>query len=803
VRRRRGRPVEPVVSSRPLPPPAQGIQWTIPVQVARVVPTAPGTRPLIIPAERELGTGAGPGVGRGRRRRRSPRPKRRRRRLRLLPSRKAVLAAGTVFTVAAAGCVAFAYENTTIPTEAQANAIAQASVIYYRDGRTPIARIGMHRESVPLEEIPRSVRHAVLAAEDRDFEHGHGISATGLARALFRTVTGGDVQGGSTITQQLARNYYQGLSQDRTVSRKFKEILVSIRMDNERRKDDILELYLNTVGFGRQAYGIQAASRAYFHKDVRRLTVSEAAMLAALIQRPGYFVTTGPSTQPAKRALIARWNYVLDGMVEEGWLSRSERAVQTFPRAERQWNDIPVNGQTGYLKARVLGELDRLGIPQELLERGGLRITTTFDKNLQDYTARAVQQQKERSRLGDDIHFGLAAVDPETGGVVAAYGGPSYGEQQFDDSFNGRVQLGSTFKPIVLATALDQGISLRTTMNGSYRRTINGDTFTNVAGFEDGVYTLAEMTAQSINTAYVDLGQKVGLGKVADMAEKMGIPADTRDLDSGVTSLPLGVIGASPVTMASVYATFAAGGEHRPVHVISKITNRYGGPVRAVDGETFSTVPYEPERAFSKAVARDATAALQGVVRSGTGGRANLGGRPVAGKTGTTETNKAAWFVGYTPQLATAAAMWRQGKDGSLKSLRGIGGHDEIFGGTIPAELFQRFMTRALVGEEIKRFAPPANVGTVPRWAVPKPKPKKSSPTRPSPSPTCVPAVDSAEQPCVPGSPGAPPAPPVSAQPCDVNGEPSGCDPGLPPSDPPPAWWCSRNPGYPDCLPVE
>ncbi|WP_285701289.1 transglycosylase domain-containing protein [Actinomadura sp. NBRC 104412] len=680
--------------------------------------------------------------------------------------------------VAGATLIAVAYVHTPIPSEAQAAAVAQESVIYYRDGRTPIARIGMHRESVPIERIPKVVQHAVLAAEDRDFENGHGVSPTGLARALFRTLTGGEVQGGSTITQQLARNYYQGLSQERTVARKLKEILISVRLDNERKKEEILELYLNTVGFGRQAYGIQAAARAYFHKSVRELSVSEAAMLAALIQRPGYFVTTGPATRPAKRALIARWNYVLDGMVEKAWLSRSERARQRFPTTQRRWSDIPDSPQAGYVRERVLNELARLGITERTLELGGLRVTTTFDKELQDYTATAVRQQRERNGLGDDVHFGLAAVDPETGGVVAAYGGPGYGEQQFDDSFDGLVQPGSAFKPIVLAAALDQGISLETTMDGAYRRTIRGDTFTNDSRAENGVYTLTEMTAKSINTAYVELGQRVGLDKVASMAVKMGVPAWTGELNSGYTSLPLGTVSVSPVTMASVYATFAAGGRHFPVHVISEITDKDGDPVWTRIG-TVTKVPHEPGRAFSEAVAGDATVALRAVVRSGTGTRADLGVRPVAGKTGTTEENRSAWFVGYTPQLATAAAMWREGKDGSLRSLQGIGGHDEIYGGTIPADLFRRFMVRALVNEEIEQFGPPGDVGSVPSWAVSKPDPSPAAPD-PSPSPLLT---------CPPGFLQGP------------DGEP--CAPPVPPSDPPPAWWCDRNSGHPACHPAD
>ncbi|MFF5262546.1 transglycosylase domain-containing protein [Actinomadura viridis] len=700
--------------------------------------------------------------------------------------------------------VAVAYANTPIPSEAQAAAIAQESVIYYRDGKTPIARIGMHRESVPIKRIPMTVRHAVLAAEDRNFENGHGVSPTGVARALFKTATGGDVQGGSTITQQLARNYYQGLSRERTVSRKLKEILISVRLDRERKKDEILGLYLNTVSFGRQAYGIQAAARAYFHKDVGKLTVSEAAMLAALIQRPGYFVTTGPDTQPAKRALIARWNYVLDGMVEEGWLSKGDRAAQKFPKTKRTWSDVPDSSQAGYLKERVLKELTRLGVTPSMLEQGGLRIVTTFDKELQDYTAKAIKQIKREKGLGSDVHFGLAAVDPKTGGVVAAYGGPGYSKQQFDDSFDGKVQPGSSFKPIVLATALDQGISLQTMMDGSYSRTINGATFTNDARSEDGVYTLTQMTEMSINTAYVELGQKVGLENVAEMAKKMGIPAGTPDLDSGFTSLPLGTISTTPVDMASVYSTFAAEGEHIPVHVISQISDRHDGPVRTRQGKSVKKVPYKAEEVFSPEVARDATVAMRAVVRSGTGTGASLGVRPVAGKTGTTDKNRSAWFVGYTPQLATSVAMWRQDKDGGLKSLQGIGGYNQIYGGTVPATLFQRFMTKALDGKEIAQFGPPGNVGTTAPWSVPKPEPTPTPTPTPSPTPTCEPGMPRpGERPCIPGLPTRPglPTVPPGTTPCNRFGMPIGCDPSLPPSDPPPAWWCDRNPGAPQCVP--
>ncbi|QXJ26646.1 penicillin-binding protein [Actinomadura graeca] len=696
-----------------------------------------------------------------------------------------------------------AYQNTPIPDEAQQDAIKQESVITYRDG-SALARIGTHRESLPLEKIPRHVQNAVLAAEDRNFWNEPGISPTGVARALVKTATGGDVQGGSTITQQLARNYFEGLSQDRTISRKLKEILISIRAGQEIDKKEILKLYLNTVYFGRSAYGIQAASRAYFHTTVDKIDESQAAMLAAMIQRPTYFASYGPASNPAKKALIERWNYVLDGMEKEEWIDPAKRASAKFPQTQKQWSDVKGGPQDGYLQDRVMRELKVLGIDEKQVETGGLKITTTFDKRLQDTTAAVVNQVKRESNLGNDIHFGLTAIDPKTGGVVASYGGRSYARQQFDDSFQGTVQPGSSFKPIVLATALDQGVSLQTTMDGSYRRTIGGATFTNDSRSENGVYNLKQMTAMSINTAYVELGQKVGLDKVAEMAVKMGVPKDTQNLKSGFTSLPLGVIDASSVTMASVYSTFAAEGVHRKPHVISKIVDKDGKRIR---------LPWDKEeRVFSQGVARDATAAMRAVVTSGTGKGASLGIRPVAGKTGTTDENKSAWFVGYTPEYATSVAMWREDKNRNRKSLIGVGGYNQVYGGTVPADIFQRFMMKALEGKEISQFGPPANGGSIAPWAAPKPTPTPSNTPTATTSPTCQPNTPGRQQPGTGGVTGRPcssrsPDPTTTPTPtnpggvpCNQAGLPLGCDPNLPPEGDDISWWCQQgHMNHPKC----
>ncbi|GAA1787714.1 transglycosylase domain-containing protein [Actinomadura chokoriensis] len=733
--------------------------------------------------------------GRGRREKRSDDPDKKTGWRRYVPSWKITVAAVSVLILGMAVLVVVAYANTPLPTKKQQDALRQESVITYADGST-LARIGTHREDIALKDVPQFVQNAVLAAEDRNFWTEPGISPTGIAGAIFRAATGGEVAGASTITQQLARNYWANLSQDRTVSRKFKEILISIRMGKEMDKKKILELYLNTVPFGRRSYGIQAASRAYFHKPVTEINESQAAMLAAMIQRPNYFATYGPASNPAKQALINRWNYVLDGMVEKGWLDQTKRGSAKFPQTQKNWSDAPDDPNTGYLQDRVLRELKGLGIDESQLETGGLKITTTFDKGLQSYTNKLVKQMRKEKGLKSDIKFGLAAIDNRTGGVVAAYGGADYRKQQFDNSFQGNVQPGSSFKPIVLATALDQGISLKTTMDGRYKRTINGATFTNDSTSENGVYNLKQMTAMSINTAYVELGQKVQLTNVIDMAKKMGIPKETENLNPTYTSLPLGVIDASPVTMASVYSTFAAGGKHRQAHVIAKITDARGNPVMNNEHKSLEKLPWQsPTTAFSEGVAADATDAMRAVVTSGTGKGASLGTRPVAGKTGTTDENKSAWFVGYTPQLSTASAMWREDKAGNRKSLIGVGGYNQVYGGTVPAELFKRFMLKALEGKEISQFPPAVNGGQVAPWAKAKPEPSPSTTPSPSTSPSCRPGQQNPQRPgCTPTTPTTPPSPSPptgEGQPCNEINMPIGCNPNLPPEGDK-SWWCAK-----------
>ncbi|MGI8333361.1 transglycosylase domain-containing protein [Actinomadura scrupuli] len=708
-----------------------------------------------------------------------------------MPNWKIVLGVFVLGFASIGVMIGVAYANTPVPTDAQTEATKQQSSIYYADGKTPIARIGTPRVNVEYDAVPAHVRNAVLAIEDHNFEHEAGISPTGLARALWSTASGAQTQGGSTITQQMARNYYSGLSQERSINRKMKEILISVRLGNDKDKKYILKTYLNTVYLGRQAYGIEAASQAYFRKHVGQLSVSEGAMLAAMIQRPNYFHTTGNDQN--FQDLKTRWTITLDNMVKYGWLSEADRAkITTFPKTAKEWSDVSDNdqsGQNGYLKQRVLKELTKLGIRDEELGTGGYKIVTTFKAPLQKYSADLVKQIKKERHLGKDIHFGLAAVDPATGEVWAAYGGPGYEHQQFDDSYQAQIQPGSSFKPYVLATALEQGYGLKSLVNGNSPQTIQGVKFTNDSNGEQGVFDFVKMTAQSINTAYVWLGTKVGLDNVIKTAVASGIPKESVGMNTTVLSLPLGPNLVRPIDQAAGYATFANDGTHIETHVVKSILGPDNGKpfVKAV-----KIRKWKKTVAFSPDVARDATYAMRAVVTSGTGKRAALpSGRPVAGKTGTTSFNKSAWFSGYAPQLSTSVAMWRQTKKG-LGSLQGVGGYSQIYGGTIPAETFSRFMTKALEGKEIKQFEPPAYGGTTQKWATPKATPTPTLTPTPNNTPTCNPGqggfggFGQNGRPCASNSPSVP----ANGQPCNRFNLPVGCDPNKPPSTPPPNWWC-------------
>nr|WP_185034487.1 transglycosylase domain-containing protein [Actinomadura coerulea] len=545
----------------------------------------------------------------------------------------------------------------------------------------------MNRDAVKLDKIPESTRAAVIAAENRSFYDDPGVSVQGTARALWSTATGKQLQGGSTITQQMVRNYYGGIGKDRSVTRKLKEVMVSLKVGREKDKDWILEQYLNTIYFGRDAYGVQAAAHAYYNKDVSKLTPAEGAYLAAAIQQPSNFADpTGPRRAYSEQ----RWRAIVGNMVRDGALTSSEAASLTFPAPGKEKITDVLKGQRGYMVNVAKKELtERRGYSEDEINRSGLKITTTFDKRLMDAMRQAVANNAPNG-MSKKIRTGAVSVDPKTGQVVAFYGGRGYLEEALSSAFGDWAQAGSGFKPIALAAALDDGKTLSTSYDGSSPQYFHGSSIHNDSNENFGTVNLVTATEHSINTAYVNLGQDIGNKKIAAMAEKMGIPAarmkpEQRD----AATFPLGIVSLHPVEQASVYSTFASEGVHRTPFVVKSVT----------DNENHKRVFTEKgERAFSQQVARDATYAMQKVVQGGTGTGAQLpDGRDVAGKTGTTDEGRAIWFNGFIPQMATTVAMFRS--DGKPLNIPGYG----AYGGQLPAQIWRSYMSDAV---NIKGYDP-------------------------------------------------------------------------------------------------
>ena len=592
----------------------------------------------------------------------------------------------------------------------------QVTLITYADG-PELGRVGaQNRVEVPLAQVSEAARRAVLAAEDRDYYSEPGISPRGIARAAWANVAGGGVkQGGSTITQQYAKNAY--LSHERTWSRKLKEVVIAVKLDQADSKDEVLELYLNTVYFGRGAYGIQVAAQTYFGKPAAELTAAEGAVLAALLRSPSAY----DPVDDADRAR-ERWDYVIAGMQEQGWL---EGARPGYPEVLPPPAGDSLAGPDGYLVRQVQDELERLGFSEARVRSGGLRVTTTLDRRAQAAAVQAVESVTGK-QVPDGVHRALVAVEPGTGRIRAEYAGADYVTRPFNAATQGIAQAGSSFKPYVLAAALDSSMSLRTRMNGASPQTFGDYEVRNYGNEQFADIDLVQATAHSVNTVFVPLGQRVGGHAVAETARRLGITTDTRE-QSGLPSFPLGVTAVTPLESAVAYATLAAGGLHAEPYLVEE--------VRDPDGRVLHRAAPRTKRALSAGVAADVTHALQAVVDEGTGSGARVPGRPSAGKTGTTSGNTAAWFVGYTPQLATSVAVFSERQD---VPLRGIGGVGEVTGGSLPARTWSRFTAAALEGQPVKAFPEAVFGGSAPS---PSPSPSATPSSSPSPSSSASPSA--------------------------------------------------------------
>jgi membrane peptidoglycan carboxypeptidase len=604
--------------------------------------------------------------------------------------------------------VAYATIQTPQPNDL---ANAQASIIYYADGKSEIDRISqVNRESVALSKVPKLVQEAHLAAEDRNFYQNSGISPSGIARAVWVALRGGTTQGGSTITQQYVKNYF--LTQDQTLGRKGKEIIISIKIAKQESKDTILQNYLNTIYYGRGAYGVQTAARAYFGKDVSQLTVSEGALLASVIRGPSFY---DPRLGPQQKANAeGRWHYVIDGMVKQGWISSAQAAQAKFPTTVPYSAKKATSGPNGFITDAVKRELkSKLKLTDADIDRGGYRIVTTIDKRAQQAAVDTIKARMPTGPGTETLRVGLTSIKPGDGAVVAMYGGADYQKNQFNTATQAQMQAGSTFKAFTLIAALQQGISTKTRFQGfspqyfpqfadstgatdSQRR----GRVANFSNEQFGDIDLRRATGHSVNTVYAQLNIKVGPDKTKAAAVAAGLPEKAQN---STYSNVFGTSHEKVMDMANAYATIAAQGQQVTPYFIKSVK---GGP-----GGLDYTVKVAKKSVFDKKVMADTIDAMQQPIKDGTATYAQNLGRPAAGKTGTTTDNKAAWFNGFTPQLETAVGIYSSGKGGAELSMNRVPGVGELTGGTVPVRIWTDYMKLALQGQRVLDFPARAGVG--------------------------------------------------------------------------------------------
>jgi membrane peptidoglycan carboxypeptidase len=606
--------------------------------------------------------------------------------------------------------VGVVYASTDVPSP-DSITNKQTTILYYSDGVTEMARLsdGENRIEVPLDQVSEPAREAILAAENRNFYNDPGISFTGIVRAAWNNLTGGSTQGGSTITQQYVKNAF--LSSDQTFSRKFKELFLSIKLDNEYSKDEILENYLNTIYFGRGAYGIEAAANTYFGVSAKDLTAEQGAVLAVLVRSPSYY---DPANNPEEAQ--DRWGRVLDAMVGEGWLDSAAREPMQYPVVLPNTGSnmgVP-SGPEGFIVNLVKQEM-KDSYDYDDIEASGLRITTTVNKSYQDAAVAAVNDVM----AGEDtatLRQALVSIDPRTGGVVAYYGNASSSSPDpavvvdTTDYAQAYKQPGSSFKPYTLATALENGYSVDTRRDGTSPQTFPDRTkpVVNSGNAQCASCTLKDAITKSLNTTFYGLAYDVGPDKVAAVARQaMGINDTWPDANSVPESLRgkpslaspesgqtggaigIGEYEVRPIDQAVGFATLAAGGVHHPRHFVASFADSAGTVLRTVDGSTNAAQVIPPE------VASDVTFAMEGVADYSK--RSLDGDRPVASKTGTQGLNNTdnsdAWMVGYTPSISTAVWMGTQGNAPITNAQGRI-----IYGSGLPGAIWQEFMNTVLAG---------------------------------------------------------------------------------------------------------
>ncbi|HVM20003.1 MAG TPA: PBP1A family penicillin-binding protein [Egibacteraceae bacterium] len=606
-----------------------------------------------------------------------------------------------------AGLVLFFYFFTSVPLP---DAIGATPTVILDTNGVEVGTLQAEtsREDIDLDDLPEHVVHAVLAAEDATFYEHRGVSLPGIFRAAIRNVASGEVsQGGSTISQQYVKNITT--DKEKTVLRKVREAALAVKLEQNYSKDQILEFYLNSIYWGRGAYGIEAAAKAYFDKPARKLGPGQAALLAGVIAAPSAY---DPTDNPDKAH--ARYRYVLDQMVEKGWMEPMRAgSLAAKPPATRRSKSV-VFKQAPFFLQLVKQELERnKELEADEIYRG-LVVTTTLDVEMQAKAEKSYREAFVESKIKPSA--ALVAIDNATGGVRALVGGKNYAKSELNLAVGEGRQPGSTFKPFALAAWIAENKSPDSYFDAPGELEFSASEINDKLGREQalepwkvrnyadaayGEMSLREATWKSVNTVYAQLVLEVDPKDMRDIAEDAGIK---RKLDA-VPALVLGTEEVTPLQLTEAYSTFATGGVHRKAHTVAEIRR---------DGETIFKARTKGDEAMEPKVALHVTDVLRGVIDQGTGMAANIG-RPAAGKTGTTQSNGDAWFVGYTPQIT--ATVWM----GNVENNEPMEG--EYTGGSLPAATWGDFMSAAMEDMEVEDFPPPPGGLDVVRPAPPSEEP--------------------------------------------------------------------------------
>ncbi|MGW4364737.1 transglycosylase domain-containing protein [Nocardia takedensis] len=627
--------------------------------------------------------------------------------------RRLVLALFILFVVFPSLLFTLIYWSAEIP-DPDAVPGDRIATVFAADSATVLATVVPpegNRTPVPLAQVPVPVREAVLAAEDRDFYSNPGFSTSGFLRAARDNILGKDnAGGGSTITQQYVKNAFLG--SERTLTRKMRELIISSKMARQWSKDDILAAYLNTVYYGRGAYGIAAAAAAYFGKSTTELTLSEGAMLAGLLRTPSLL---DPETHLPE--LKQRWQYVLDGMVEVGTLAPGNRDATVFPDII-PITDVPAReearGPEGLIRTQVLRELRESGIGDRELRTGALKITTTVDPKAQQAAVDAVNGRLDGQP--PQLRAAVVSIDPRSGAVRAYYGGADGIGYDFAQA---PLQTGSAFKVFAAVAAQQQSVPLSRVIDSS-PVTDRGTTITNVDGESCGRCSLAEALKRSLNTSFYRLTMSMfdGPRAIADAAHAAGIPKEipgvagktlTEDGGPPLNGIVLGQYLVRPIDMASAYATIAASGMYHAPYFVQRVETG-DGRVLLDRGENPVGQQNSPgEQRIPRRIAENTVAAMTPIAAY-SNGHGLAGGRPSGAKTGTTQlgetdANKDAWMIGFTPSLSTAVWVGTE-RSQAIRTARG----GDVYGSGLPADIWKQTMDDALDGTPFEEFP----VGEVP-----------------------------------------------------------------------------------------